>query len=187
MAATLPGLLDMMPSPTVFESARAAYTQGPWPDGIVPAQRWLTQSLNLKSRLIGSPLLHRATILMNTQIGTLVSAELVGGQLVTGAATGAGDGTVPALSAFVSGIPAFRMGGQHALMLLEADATRAVSELIQRGVCSLPAVGAADLTQAAVAHEAPAAIESIEAAAPIRERMRNGRLPQGDILWLLST
>ena len=63
-------------------------------------------------------------------------------------------------------------------MLLEADATRAVSDLIQRGVCSLPAVGAVDLTQAVVAHEARAAIESIEAAAPIRERMRNGRLPQ---------
>ena len=72
-------------------------------------------------------------------------------------------------------------------MLLEADATRAVSDLIQRGVCSLPAVGAVDLTQAVVAHEARAAIESIEAAAPIRERMRNGRLPQGDILWLLSS
>src|SRR5439155_23006164 len=43
MAATLPGLLDMMPSPTVFESARAAYTQGPWPAGIVTAQQWLTQ------------------------------------------------------------------------------------------------------------------------------------------------
>jgi pimeloyl-ACP methyl ester carboxylesterase len=188
MAATMPGLLDMMPNPDLFPDAEALYTQSVWPHGIVPAQRWLDQSRFLKRTILQSPLLDRTTLLVSLSQPTLTSAEIRDGAVGAGRRNGAGDGTVPGRALVPNGLPAFAVTGEHAFLPDQTSVIQAVASLLQTGSTNLTPVKSADVT-AALPEAAPAAFTEAalgEGLAGIRSRFQKGALTRDDIRWLLS-
>lgn len=185
MAASLPGLLDMMPSADLFPADADLYTRAGWPLPVIPDQRWLTQSLHLKRTFRTSPLLQRTTLLVTVRRPTVVSMPWDGGDRRPGPRDGPGDGTVPATSALVDGVPAFEVDFQHDDLCKDPKVIQAVMDLVRTGAVTLDPVSASDLP--ATLLEAPA-----EEAAPAqwddnrRERFAAGRPTSDDLAWLGS-
>lgn len=182
MARTLPGLIDMLPNPRLFPDAGETYTSARWPDGIVPLQRWLDQSHNLKPDLLSSPLLDRTTLLVSLSYGTVSSSNIENGFLVAGTTTGAGDGTVPGTAAVVEGLPAFKVNLDHARIPKDPLAINGVTDLIMTGTTTLQAVQSADLQVTFPVQEAPAIPEGFGEG--VRERFQHGKLSVADMDWL---
>jgi pimeloyl-ACP methyl ester carboxylesterase len=186
MAKTLPGLIDLLADPATFPSAEPMYAQAKWPDGIVPAQRWLDQSKALKRAVVASPLLDRTTLLVSLGHPTVSSAVLQGGFLEAGPKNGKGDGTVPAASAVVDGVPAFQASYEHSMLPLDPAVIAAVPSLIRTGTCALRPVAAGDLAGTLETLESVNMADTA-AAGEVRERMLRGTLEQRDVLWLLTS
>lgn len=183
MAASLPGLMDMLPNPALFPDAEAAYQTNTWPDGIAPMQRWLDQSRNLKTQLWNSPLLERTTLLVTTKVGT-VGGLRRGAALAEAPPTVAGDGTVPARAAAVPGVPAFLVDKDHGSIPKDPKAVQAVMDLARFGACNLAKVSEADL-KAKVAP--PESVEMPEAALEgMQTRMATGQLRAEDLEWIFA-
>ena len=182
MCSTLPGLMDMLPAPSLFPDAAEAYSSARWSDGIAPLQRWLDQSRNLKPALTGSPLLERTTLLVSLGHPTVSKLTVEGGFVKSAPATGAGDGTVPAKAAVINGVPAFKVTFDHSAIPKEPAAIDAVVSLAKAGRCDLPGVQPEDLTRVFAPPEAPiiqeAAIEGLTA------RLGSGDARAADIEWL---
>lgn len=187
MCATIPGLIDMLPNPAIFEDAAVLYTQSVWPDGLAPAQRWLDQSRNLKPALLNSPLLERTTLLVSLGHGTVCSLVTKNGAVTRGPKTGIGDGTVPGKCAAIPGVPAFKVDNEHGSIPSDPKAIQAVVDLIRTGKCSLPAVQPKDLTGKIAAKETLPSAPAPEAVQALQERAGSGRLRRADIEWLLSS
>lgn len=184
MARTLPGLIDMLPNPRLFSDAGETYTSARWPDGIVPLQRWLDQSHNLKSDLLRSPLLDRTTLLVSLAHGTVSSCTVEHGVLAAGMATTAGDGTVPGTAAVVDGVPAFKVNLDHARIPKDPLAIGAVIDLVITGATTLQAVQPADLRLTFPVQEAPVIPEGF--AEGVQERFQQGKLSADDMDWLFG-
>jgi pimeloyl-ACP methyl ester carboxylesterase len=182
MARTLPGLMDMLPNPRLFPDAKEAYSSTRWPDGIVPLQRWLDQSQNLKPAILSSPLLDRTTLLVSLSHGTVSSAHVEKGFLAASQATGAGDGTVPGRAAVIDGVPAFKVNFDHSHIPKDPLAIQAVIDLITTGSTTLQPVQPTDLNVTFPAREASVIAEGF--AEGIQERFKNGELSSDDLDWL---
>ncbi len=182
MAASAPGLMDMLPHPDLFEEARPFYRQAGWPEDTRPGQRWLVQSLNLKGVLRQAPLLARTTLIVNVTHGT-VETWLDSGE--PGPATGVGDGTVPARSFLIDGLPAFKADRGHGDLLNDPKAIEGVTNLLKSGHTGLDPVIPADLVGPLAAEEAVGE-ETIDEAAvnARRDRFSSGRLTREDLRWL---
>ncbi|HVE83523.1 MAG TPA: trypsin-like peptidase domain-containing protein [Myxococcales bacterium] len=189
-AASAPGVIDLLPSREFFPEVDLLYAQAGWPDdGCRPAQRWLDQSRALKPRLVDAPILQRTTVLMALRHGTVASMVQEGARLVHGPPTGTGDGTVPARSAYLHGLPAFEVQSPHHEIPNEPGAIRAVLDLIATGRCSLPPVSLEATRTLLPATEAPAALAPEAPPARVvgtRQRLREGDLRADDLEWLLS-
>ncbi|MEZ5353375.1 MAG: hypothetical protein R2762_12120 [Bryobacteraceae bacterium] len=182
MASTMPGLLDMLPAPDVFASASALYTQAVWPDGIVPAQRWLDQSKALKSRIVGSPVLSRAAMLATRQLPTPVAAKVNGKPVASD--YGTGDGIVPLKSAVPAGLQAYEVNFPHTALPLDPKAIAAVPKLIRAESLDLRPVAHTEGDEKLPYAETLRAVQKeVEA---IRDRAREGKLLDLDSLWLLT-
>ncbi len=182
MAATLPGLMDMLPAASLFPDAAAAYTTSTWPDGIVPAQKWLDQSWNLKPALLNSPLLERTTLLVSLGHATVSSLIVSNGMLTNAPPTGPGDGTVPARACAINGIPTYKVDFDHGSIPKDPKAIQAVVDLIKSGTCSLSSPQPADFAATFAVQEAPFIPE--DAISAIQERFRHPALRTRDIEWL---
>ncbi len=182
MTCTMPGLMDMMPSPSVFPTAAPLYTEGVWPDGIVPAQRWLDQSKALKSRIVGSPLLKRAATLVTKQLPTPVAATMNGKPVAS--EYGTGDGIVPVKSAVPAGLTAYEVNFPHTALPLDPKALAAVPKLIRGESVELRRVEWSEGDEKLAFAETLVAVQKqVEA---IRKRASEGRLLDLDSLWLLT-
>lgn len=143
MAATFPGLLDMMPDPALFPDAAPLFQEASWGD-VRPKQRWLTQAANWKKVFRDSPLLDRATMLVNLTHSTVVSWSAAENAPLD---RGIGDGSVPATSALVDGVPAYKIDYEHGTLTRDPKAINAVVELITENRTDLDAVTEEDLTR----------------------------------------
>jgi pimeloyl-ACP methyl ester carboxylesterase/S1-C subfamily serine protease len=179
MAASMPGLLDMLPDPERFPDGGALYAQGGW-TGVRPAQRWLTESLHLKPVFRNASVLERTTLLVNLSHATVESWRPDG---TPGPATGIGDGTVPARSAVVNGVPAYKVDREHSDLANDPEAIAAVADLVKSGTVGLDPVRPEDLVGSI---EAPPALETIDEAewSARRQRFETGRVTREDWQWL---
>jgi pimeloyl-ACP methyl ester carboxylesterase len=105
-AASLPGLLEMLPNRDLFPADPVdCYAPQRWPRQARPQAKWLAASAALKGQLLGSPLLARTTGIVSRRHGTVASVVADGdGRLMVGPATGPGDGTVPIQASAVAGL-----------------------------------------------------------------------------------
>ncbi|MEM1007435.1 MAG: trypsin-like peptidase domain-containing protein [Myxococcota bacterium] len=142
-AATLPGLLDMLPHPKRFPSNPGSlYEEKLWrnADAPYPMQRWLSQSLYLKEELLESPLLAKTIGFACSKFGTIENAERVNGLLRVGPRNAPGDGVVPLRSAAVPELQAAYLveGYRHDDLLRHPKVLQAIDLQIRDGdFCSL--------------------------------------------------
>jgi pimeloyl-ACP methyl ester carboxylesterase len=136
---TFAGMIDMLPSPDVFEGVERVYDAGQWAPGRAPSSRWLRQSLEVKHKLANSPLLERAVSVVTARFAT-VGSLVPDVPIQAGARTAAGDGTVTLSSQVVAGVPAVLAQRRHAELPLEPAVLGAVASLAMHGRCELPAV-----------------------------------------------
>ena len=189
MAATMPGLIDMLPNPTLFPDADDFYQQSGWPVHPKPAQRWLTQSRNLKAQLRSAPLLERTTLMVSLKHGTTTTMPWAddGSTRRVGPATAPGDGTVPASSALVDGVPAFLLDLEHGSLPKDPKAIRGVVAQITEGHPGIEPVTdsalAAPPTASADAESAGALLDEA-ALQGRRDRFATGDLTAEDLRWL---
>src|SRR5205823_4372883 len=74
MAATLSGLMDMLPDPDIFANARPLYKMDGWPDPqIRPSDTLLKESRDLKRKTANSPLLAQSFLIVSPQHPTVAN------------------------------------------------------------------------------------------------------------------
>ena len=190
LAATLPGLLEMLPNPTLFEDPLDYFTANPWPGGPRPAQRWLDQSRNMKSEILSSPLLSRTSGIVSREYATVASVvEDNNGHMATGPRTGPGDGTVPIRAAAVEELSELweAKGDRHADLFKNKDVIRAVADLVRFGTTSvLNRIRTQDINFHEILPE-PEMVEVTESFSEgIRARIDEGRLTAADVDLLLD-
>jgi pimeloyl-ACP methyl ester carboxylesterase len=185
-AASMPGLMDMLPDPNRFPDAAPLYARDAWPGEVAPGQRSLDRSRNLKPAVLASPLLERTTQLLSVSHGTVASLA-DDGELAGGPRTAPGDGTVPARSAAVDCLPCFAVDRRHEDIPADPKAIDATLDLVTTGACRLDPIRPGDLTGDAVLPERPTPELPEGAQAGIRTRLATGRLRHGDVDWLLAS
>jgi hypothetical protein len=121
-------------------------------------------------------------LLVSLRHPTVTTAAVKDGFIHNGPATGAGDGTVPARAAVISGLPAFHVSLDHASIPKDPLAIQAVIDLAKTGQCSLQSVLPEDLDRTFAPPEAVVFQEGV--AAGIRGRLETGQLKEADVDWL---
>ena len=147
MVASFPGLIDMLPNPALFGDAADLYTRDGWPGRIFPGQRWLDQSHALKTRLWNSPIFGSATHLIAQGRQTIAAfpwdekhkkrEEVISYE---------GDGAVMNLASLAPGLTAFKVDGDHGMLLAGRDVQDAVMRIARDETPQLASIEAADLT-----------------------------------------
>lgn len=190
LAATLPGMLNMLPDPNLFPDPADYFTLPPWPGGPRPLQRWLDQSRNIKSEILASPLLSRTSGLVSREHGTVASIRVdANGQMQVGPRTGPGDGTVPIRASAVPELSALWevTGDRHADLFKNKGVIKAVADLLRSGTTSALdriRVEDIDFTEVLPESEVPEVTES--SSEGVRARIDEGRLTGADLDWLLD-
>lgn len=188
MAATLPGLLDMLPNPRLFEGSEVLYTQAAWTEAGIPqpSQRWLDHSRNIKAALLQSPLLDRVTSLVSVDHGTTDHLRTYSDGFALGPREAPGDGVVPAESALVRGdLEAYRLTYPHADLVQEPNAITAVRDLLRTGSCSLEPLHRRDLSQTLPMPPGTDQRLGPEDVQGLRDRFKTGILMSRDVDWLM--
>jgi pimeloyl-ACP methyl ester carboxylesterase len=187
LSRSLPGLLEMLPDPEIFAEAKTLYEAGAWPEELRPSQVWLDRSRHLKKELRQSPLLERSSLVVSLERPTVASLA-PDRILAAGRAIHRGDGTVPAASALVPGVPAFAVEGDHSLLPRRDDAIDAVSSLLRLGSAKRRVPEDYD-AWAQVAEESAARFDVLEGAALVESVRERGsrRLTARDLEWLFSS
>ncbi len=187
MARSLPGLLDMLPHPSLNPSAEALYDPDTWGDRR-PLTKWLARSRELKARIWESELLSRATALATITEGTVTSHQGAGATLTAGQRTGAGDGTVPAWSAVHPHVDTWQVHTGHSDLPNDDTAIAAVARLaLGEQPDGLERLSHDDLPQTASAPEAVAPGGWSEAhGQALSARLAGGDWTAGDVAWLRS-
>ncbi len=188
LAKGLPGLIDMLPNPALFDGAGELYQCGAWPGSDAPAQRWLDASRALKAEILESPLLTRTSGIVSRQYGT-VASSIHNGRLEAGPRNGVGDGTVPLRAAAVAELAELyeASGYRHSDLYKDDAVIQAVADLLRFGVTRvLPRLSFADIDFDAVVPEAEAFIVNEAAMSGVQRRFNSGTLRIADLEWILD-
>ncbi|WP_038164464.1 alpha/beta fold hydrolase [Verrucomicrobium sp. BvORR106] len=179
MAASFPGLIDMLPNPELMPEAEDFYTQAGWPGGIKPQQAHLDASRALKSVIWRSPIFAKSTHIISQGHATTSSMPWNGSHTDRTATlvSSEGDGAALTKSSVVPGLKTYLATGEHGTLVNEpgihgaimAIATGKVPELQEydptRPVAatrSLPAsAAAAGLSAPLIPTSGSAAIEAV--------------------------
>lgn len=193
MGSTFPGAIEMMPNPDLFTVPGAdveeLYQPRLYASFARPSSDWLAASRSLKRRLREAPILARTTILVNIDLPTPCTFIKKDGIAMPSPLAMRGDGTVPARSALVPGVTAYRVFESHGDLLRDEGVIDAVPRLIHGEEPPLAEVTnedvAAPLPEAAstMLETFPVLLEG--RAAAIRERMNNGIVTTEDVRWIL--
>lgn len=190
MACSLPGLLDMLPDPTLFPKAELLYSSSGWPDpALCPSEELLQHSRQIKTDAVASPLLEETFMIVaqrHPTVGNLFGVKNV-----------RGDGTVPLKSAAAFSAPRvkgrFLAQSQHGNLPSEVAVLTAVAQLLRTGTCALPVLDEATLAddslpteEAAVSEEESTPIREADISA-IRARFQAGAFTHNDWQWLTQT
>lgn len=194
LAAGLPGLLDMLPNPELFDDPLDCYTTSVWPSPNVPGDPWLQQAQAVKAALLESPLLARTTGIVSRQHGTVVSVVDRGGLMAAGPRTGPGDGTVPVRAAAVAQLGAVLEGAtaRHSDLMNDDAVVAGMADLFATG--STEALAALDPTTIDFDAQIEAPIESIDVlealetprVEEVRAHAAAGRLTAADVEFLFD-
>lgn len=190
LAATLPGLLEMLPNPMLFSDPVDYFTEAPWPGGPRPAQRWLDQSRNMKSVILSSPLLSRASGIVSREYATIASVVVDNNShMAAGPRTAPGDGTVPIRAAAVQELSELweAKGDRHADLFKNKHVIQAVSDLLRFGTTlALDRLRIHDIDSHEVLPETEVPEVAESASEGIRARIDQGRITAADVDWLLD-
>ena len=190
LAATLPGLLEILPNRDLFTGQPDFYTLLPWPDQPRPLLRWLGRSSGIKDEILASPLLRRTSGIVSREIGTVASVSLgPGGRMVAGRATAPGDGTVPTRAAAVPQLSRLyeAKGKKHASLFKIKEVIRAVGDILREGVTeALPEITVDELDFDEVLPEREALEVGDERLEGIQRRFDEGRLRAADLEWIFD-
>lgn len=189
LAVTLPGLLQMLPDPALFDDPLDYYSLTAWPGGPRPPQRWLDLSRNTKTEIASSPLLDRTTAIVSREFGTVASVRQQGRHLASGPRSGPGDGTVPIRAAAIEQLSELyeMTGHRHADMMRNDGVIAAVADLLRTGRTDvLPRLAISDIQFDEVLPEEEVPILVEAESAGLRERIEHGVLTQADIDFILD-
>ncbi len=132
---TFPGLFQLMPDPSVFD-VEDLFRSAAWPASARLPQSMLDEARNTKALLRDSPLLARTSVVASIRrktIDTIVPSSGAATPLALGPRNGPGDGTAPARSAVVDGLPAALVDEDHVLLPISSDVQRAVDTVLRTG------------------------------------------------------
>jgi pimeloyl-ACP methyl ester carboxylesterase len=140
MAASFPGLVDLLPNPEVFPEAVDLYQRDGWPGNFFPQQKLLDQSCAVKSIVWNSPLFGKSIHLISTGLRTL--AEMPWDALTESRSDDVlsleGDGSVLNRSSTPAGLKAYLVPGEHSMLLNEMDVINSVMAVARGESISLP-------------------------------------------------
>ena len=195
MGASFPGALEMLPHPALFSRDGAdvelLYRSESYSSIARPGADWLHASRNLKDALRDTPLLGRATCLVCVDRPTATTFVRDNGGLRHSPITTRGDGTVAAVSALISGVPAFRVDFEHGDLMSDPKVLAAVPMILKGNTLPLQFV-TLDVLKEPLPEAPRPSPEALSAtrddkAAQIRERMRTGLSTVEDVRWLMRT
>jgi len=196
MGSTFPGAMEMLPHPALFSQpgadAELLYDRKSYADFARPGADWLRAARAIKDDLRNSPLLGRTTCFVcvdRPTAGTFIT--LPGGEVAHSTSMVRGDATVPAASALVNGVTAYRVTHEHSELLADPAVIASVPDLLLGKAIPLDRVTTAILTQP-LTEAPPPSLEALDVkwelqAEGVRERMRKGISTAEDARWLLST
>lgn len=178
MAASFPGLIDMLPDPDLFPDASDFYEQVGWPGPVKPEQRHLNASRALKGVLAGSPIFEIATHLVARGIETVSSMpwDAERAYRLADRVSLEGDGAALNLSSLVPGLTAYLVEGEHGTLVNEPSVAEAVMRIAQGQPVDLPSIDRGDLfgdTQMIAVKAQPAGF-SIDPAESLDRRVGSG-------------
>lgn len=195
MGASFPGASEMLPHPALFSRPNAdvelLYRRESYASFARPGADWLRASRRLKDDLRESPLLGRATCLVCVDRRTAGTFIVVDSQVRHSEETVRGDATVPAASALVDGVPAYRVDYEHGDLLQDPKVLDAVPRILRGQRMPLPAV-TRDVLNEPIAEAPGPSLEALTVkweaeAVLIRERMRFGLATAEDVRWIFRT
>jgi pimeloyl-ACP methyl ester carboxylesterase len=148
MAASFPGLIDMLPNPEVFPEAADLYSVAGWPGDVQPRQVWLDHSREVKPAVWTSPLFTRSTHLVSQDHATVAALPWNASHddRDPDVLSPEGDGAVLNRSSLAPGLRSFKVPGEHGLLCTEPQVIAAVEAIARGQSPQLPAISAADLT-----------------------------------------
>ncbi|HKB98806.1 MAG TPA: trypsin-like peptidase domain-containing protein [Terriglobales bacterium] len=195
MGASFPGALEMLPHPALFTSdgadAELLYRRESYASFARPGADWLQASRMIKDDLRATPLLSRASCLVCVDRHTAGTFAIINGEVRHSHQSVRGDDTVPAVSALVIGVPAYRVDYPHSDLLRDPKVLDAVPRILRTQKLPIESVTTAVLNQPLPEAPAPSpealAIKRAAEAAVVRERMRHGIATADDLRWILST
>jgi len=148
MAASFPGLLDMLPNPDVFPEAADLYSEAGWPGEVKPRQAWLDHSRAVKQVVWTSPLFAKSTHLVSQDHATVAqlpwndrrddrNPDILSPE---------GDGAVLTRSSLAPGLKSYKIPGEHAMLCTEPQVIAAVESIARGQSVQLPPITVDDLT-----------------------------------------
>ena len=149
MLASFPGLIDMLPNPNLFPDAADLYSQKGWPGSIRPQQDQLDASLALKNTIWTSPIFAKSTHLVSQGHETITEMALNAENTDRNPSktTMLADGSVPTLSSLAPGLRAFRISGEHGMLVNERKVAEAVMQIARGELPSLHSISEDDLKE----------------------------------------
>ena len=148
MAASFPGLVDLLPNPELFPEAAEFYSTQGWPGAVKPRQEWLDHSLDVKRTVWASPILAKSTHLVSLDFPTVAEMPWNDDRTdrVPNVMNREGDGAVLTRSSLVPGLNAFKIHGEHSMLCVEQTVILAVEAIAKGQSPNLTPISVTDLT-----------------------------------------
>jgi len=140
MAASFPGLIDMLPNPTLMPEAADFYTEAGWPGPVKPRQALLDASRALKDEIWQSPIFAKATHIISQGHATTSSMPWndAGTDRLATVVTSAGDGAALTKSSLAPGLKVYLASGEHGTLVNEPRIHQAIIAIATGGTPNLP-------------------------------------------------
>ncbi len=148
MAASFPGLLDMLPNSEVFPEAADMYSVAGWPGDVQPRQEWLDHSRMVKPLVWTSPLFAKSTHLISQDHDTIAALPWNArhDDRDPDVLSPEGDGAVLNRASLAPGLRSFKVPGEHGLLCTEPQVIAAVEAIARGQSPQLPSICMVDLS-----------------------------------------
>jgi len=140
MAASFPGLLDMLPNPEIMPDAADFYKEAGWPGPAKPLQAHLDASRALKSVIWESPIFTKSSHIISQGHATTCAMpwNATGTDRAANVASNDGDGAALTKSSLAPGLKAYLASGEHGTLVNEPRIHNAIIALAMGGTPDLP-------------------------------------------------
>jgi triacylglycerol lipase len=140
MAASFPGLIDMLPNPDVMPEAADFYTEAGWPGPVKPSQALLDASRALKNVVWESPIFAKSSHIISQGHSTTSAMPWneAGTDRASNLASREGDGAALTKSSLAPGLKVYLASGEHGTLVNEPRIHNAIIALATGGTPDLP-------------------------------------------------